>query len=307
MAISFDIDSLKGRSEKREIKRIKISNGDNILRFLPPIGPNHQNKTFRRWVLCWIMTPNSGGKSVPVVDPSCWTGKKESPFYDFLNAAKIHIDKFTAESIQRGIPVANVEEALKPINKYLQDIKPKTSFFYNAVTKSGEVGVAELKSTAHDELCKAMLRYITDYNQDPCSVLSDSEESGVWFNINREGSNRDTVYKANIAQRKIKNGAKFTYEDDQEPLPENIVQNYLNMGYDLDSLYTKNDYATCKDILMFTLKEITSRTEFALLAYVPGFEVVENQNQPALNLISNTPVVRTPEICSAEDLPDIDM
>jgi hypothetical protein len=138
--------------------------------------------------------------------------------------------------------------------KFVRDVSPKTTYLYNAADKSGTIGLLELKSTAHKKMKACMNDYIRDYNQDPTSLLSEDEDSGVWFNVKRTGDGFDTEYDVEKVQMKQKDAAgKLSFVDDRTALPEVVVQNFDQLAYDLSSVYKANSYDDLNEILQANL------------------------------------------------------
>jgi hypothetical protein len=137
--------------------------------------------------------------------------------------------------------------------KFVRDVSPKTVYLYNAADKAGTVGLLELKSTAHKDMKEKMNKYIRDYNQDPTSLNSADDDSGVWFDVTRSGEGFGTEYAVNVVQTAVKMGNKIMKEDDRSPLPEALVQNYDNLAYDLSAVYKVNSYNDLNEILQANL------------------------------------------------------
>ena len=115
----------------------------------------------------------------------------------------------------------------------------------------------ELKSTAQKKMKSEMTSYIQTYNQDPTSLNSDDTDSGVWFNITRQGVGRDTEYDVKIVQSKIKAASgKITFEDDRSPLADSIVENYDNLAYDLGGVYQVKTYDQLAEILEANMEDL---------------------------------------------------
>lgn len=272
--ISINMESLK---DKKEYVRHKINDGDNIYRILPPFGEESNGYPFRKWVVAWLLDPESGRRR-PYASPYSF-GQDACPIFDYCKAIEAKRDERAAairtKLSEKGMDEEDIKkvlkEKLKVFNDVLWNIKPKKSFFYNAANKAGEVGILELRSTAHDGMKKAMSQYIKDYNQDPTSLLSEANDSGVWFKISRSGKDADTEYKVEKNQLKVKKpGGGISWEDDQAPLPENVVENYQDMAYDLSKLYRQISYKDLKAILLANIASICDEHPELI---VEGFEV----------------------------------
>ena len=275
--ITINENSLKPR---REFKRHPIQPGHNILRILPPFGDEtvNSNYPYKRWSLAWFIDPTTGRKK-PFALPAY---KKDDPdpvsAYTKLLADKLDRVKKTAidSLINQGVDQVKAEgivrEKLVDASKLVWEIRPKQAFYYNAVNKAGEVGILELKKTAHDALKAEMYQYIKDYSQDPTSLFSEVDDSGLWFDIERVGEKGDknTEYKVKKNQTKRKNERGIlTFEDDREALPDHVVANYATQGYDVYNLYQEKTHEELYAILMFNLKDIVATVP---LARIEGFD-----------------------------------
>lgn len=260
--IQINLDSLNPKSFRKTVRH-KVTDGDNIYRFLPPFGPEANGYPYRKWNVIWgLIDPNSG-RMRPFASSSTYEG--QCPVYDYLDLLKKKLDTITDEA------------KVKKLNEFISQLRPKSVYAYNASDKSGQVGVLELKTTAHKKVIALMNKYITDYNQDPTSLNSEPSDSGVWFNISRSGKGFDTTYDASKNQTMVKDAAgEHSYKDDRSPLAENIVQNFDSVAYDLNNLYQKLSYDELKDILVANLVHASAELPELL---IPGFgvdEVVEN-------------------------------
>lgn len=257
--IQINLDSLSPKSFKKTVRH-KVQDGDNIFRFLPPFGPEANGYPYRKWNVIWgLIDPNSG-RMRPFASTSTYEG--QCPVYDYLDLLKKRVDTFQDE------------DKVKKLNDFISNLRPKSVYAYNAADKSGQVGVLELKATAHKKIITLMDKYIKEYSQDPTSLNSDPKDSGVWFNISRSGKKFDTTYDAtkNQIMQKDENGVP-SFKDDRSPLAENIVQNFDSVAYDLNTLYQKLSYDELKDVLVANLIHASSELPEVLL---PGFGLEED-------------------------------
>lgn len=259
--ININLDSLNPKAFKKTVRH-KIKDGDNIYRFLPPFGTEANGYPYRKWNVIWgLIDPNSG-RARPFASSSTYEG--QCPVYDYLDLLKQKLDTITDES------------KLKAINEFISVLRPKSVYAYNAADKSGQVGVLELKATAHKKVISLMNKYINDYSQDPTSLNSAPSDSGVWFNITRNGRGFDTSYDAAKNQTMVKDANGIpSFQDDRSPLAENIAQNFNSLGYDLNSLYQKLSYDELKDILVANIIHAAQTLPELLVA---GFGLEEAQN-----------------------------
>lgn len=263
--IKINLDSLNPKSFKKTVRH-KVQDGDNIYRFLPPFGPEANGYPYRKWNVIWgLIDPNSG-RTRPFASPSTYEG--QCPVYDYLDALKNK-----KETLKQNGQLT--EEREKALNEFISNLRPKSVYSYNASDKSGQVGVLELKTTAHKKVISLMDQYIKDYSQDPTSLNSDPTDSGLWFKISRTGKGFDTTYDAGKNQTMVKdvNGVP-SFQDDRSPLAENIVQNFDSVAYDLNNLYQKLTYDELKDILVANIVHASEELPEIL---IEGFGLEEAQ------------------------------
>jgi len=278
--ISLNMNSLK---EKKEWKRHAVNSGDNVYRILPPFGNSADGYPYRRWVLVWLTDPQTG-RLRPFSSPFSFN-QKQCPVYDYVNQLENLFKKEEARMVSSGeYSKEEIREYLKPISEILWKIKPKTTYLYNACNKSGEVGLLELKKTAHDAIKKQMMQYVTDYGQDPTSLNSDADDSGVWFKITRTGEKTDTEYSVTKNQIKYRdpNTGKISWADDQEPLSDNVVDNYEDLGYDLSTVYRQISYDELKEVLLANVEPLIN--EYPILR-IEGFDVVNKNTRSTANVV----------------------
>lgn len=243
--IKINLDSLKSR---REWKRHKVKDGHNVFRILPPFGEASNGYPYRKWQIIWGLKNPEDGRMRPYA--SSMTSEKKCPVFEFVKVLKSQAEQLKSSLQAAGVGEAELKERLSPLYKTIQDLSPKTVYVYNAADKSGEVGLLELKSTAHKKMKQEMQQYVQDYNQDPTSLNSADDDSGVWFDVIRTGVGRDTEYDVKKCQVRTKTeSGKVIFEDDRTALADSIVENYDNLGYDLTSIYQVKSYEELASIL----------------------------------------------------------
>jgi hypothetical protein len=284
--LKINLDSLKPR---KEWKRHDINPGDNVYRVLPPFSEEANGYPYRRWVIAWMADPQSGRRR-PYASPFSFS-EDRCPVSEYAKALEEKRKAAEAELIGAGASKEDLKEKLKPYSEVLWQIKPKASFLYNACNKAGEVGLLELRKTAHDELKKQMMQYVTDYGQDPTSLSSDQDDSGVWFKFRREGEGTNTEYKVVKNQSKKKTPEGLVFVDDRESLPDTVVEGYDSLGYDLQTIYKRYSYDELKEVLMMNLAEIYEKFPEAV---VPGFELEDTPSKSAVAKTEHVKVVQKP-------------
>lgn len=263
--ISINQDSLK---PKREWKRHKVKEGSNIFRFLPPFGEESNGYPYKKWMVIWGLNDPESGRMRPYAS-SITSSEKACPVMEYVDLLKKKVETKKAQLQAAGTSDAEIKEALKPLNKVISNLRPKTVFAWNAVDKAGILGLLEVKSTAQKDIKNLMRAYIKDYNQDPTSINSEDDDSGVWFDIQRTGTGFDTEYKVVKFQSMTKIEGKPVFVDDREALPENIVQNWEDQAYDLSSIYQVKTYAQLREIFLANLGNVLKDCPEAA---VPGFD-----------------------------------
>lgn len=243
--IKINTDSLKSR---REWKRHKIKDGHNIYRFMPPFGESANGYAYRKWQIIWGLANPQDGRMRPYA--SSMTSEKRCPVTELVKKMKTYSETLKLQLQASGVSEEEIKERLNVLNKLMSDLSPKTVYIYNAVDKAGELGLLELKSTAHKKLKTEMLDYIHLYNQDPTSLNSEDDDAGVWFDVIRTGIGRDTEYDVKKCQlRKKDEKGRITFADDRSPLPETVVDNFEKNAYDLSSVYQCKTYEELQEIL----------------------------------------------------------
>jgi len=266
--IKLNLDSLKSR---REWKRHKVKDGHNIFRILPPFGEASNGYPYRKWQIIWGLTDPESGRARPFA--SSMTSEKRCPVTEFVDCLKERADNMKAQLQTMGWGDEEINARMKDFNELISNLKPKTVYIYNAADKSGDVGLLELKSTAHKAMKREMNQYIQDYNQDPTSLASEDDNSGVWFDVTREGLGRDTEYDVKKCQTKVKGATgKVSFEDDRAALPEAVVENYDNLAYDLSAVYQIKTFDELQTVLEYNLPGIIELVPDADLSQEPVLE-----------------------------------
>ena len=263
--LKLNLESLK---ERKEWKRHAVNPGENIYRVLPPFGENSDGYAYKRWVIAWLSDPQTGRRR-PYSSPRSF-GEDACPVSEYVALLEKKKEKLESALKGRGASREETKEALKPFNDTLWNIKPKASYVYNACNKAGEVGLLELKKTAHDAMKKQMMQYVTDYGQDPTSLASDTEDSGVWFKVRRDGEGTDTEYSVGKNQAKKKTAEGIVWVDDRDSLPTNVMENYDSLGYELSTIYKRHSYDELRQVLLANLANLYAQYPEAR---VDGFDV----------------------------------
>lgn len=265
--ITINQDSLK---TSREWKRHQVKDGSNVYRILPPFGDVevHNNYPYRKWSIVWLTDPKSG-KRRPFASPLT-DGEENCPVKEYQDALRTFIDKKKATLEAQGMSKSAVKDALKGLHDIQWQIKVQHLYVYNACDKSGNVGLLEIKSTAQKALKKKMAEYISLYGQDPTSLNSENDDSGVWFNFTKEGSGKETTYAVDFNRERFKDeNGRLVSAEDRSPLAPNVVEGYDQLGYDLNSIYFRKKYSELRDVLLYNLSLIAEDCPEAIL---PGFE-----------------------------------
>jgi hypothetical protein len=267
--IKVNPDSFK---PKKEWKRHKVEEGNNIYRFLPPFGDSANGYPYRRWMVIWGLLDPDSGRVRPYASPI--TGnEKACPVMEYVKGLSEKAETLKSNLKAQGATDDQIKERLKSLQKVIGNLRPKGVYAWNAVDKAGKVGLLEIKSTAHKKLKALMNEYLNDYRQDPTSINSDDDDSGVWFNIKRIGKGFDTEYDAEKVQEKRKVDGRLTFVDDRSPLPESVIENWEEEAYDLSSIYQTKSYDEIKAILDANLSRIIQECPDAAL---DGYEVQES-------------------------------
>jgi len=267
--ITINTDALK--PQKNWIRH-KVNAGDNVYRILPPYGDVdvHQNVPFKKWSVVWGLVDPTSGRMRPINSPMN-SDERRCPVTEYLDLLDKQVKSLNDQYKAQGCTEDQIKESLTVVNRLLWEIKPKHGYAYNGVDKSGSVGILEIKTTAHKAMKKRMMEYINMYSQDPTSLSSDMDDSGIWFNITREGERKDTKYDVlfNTTREKDAQG-RLVSIDDRSALVANVVENYEDLGYDLHSLYKTPTYDELKATLILNINEWAKENPEVL---IPGFQM----------------------------------
>jgi hypothetical protein len=274
--IKINMDSLKTR---RDWKRFKVKDGHNIFRILPPFGEASNGYPYRKWQIIWGLLDPESGRGRPFA--SSMTSEKHCPVNEYVGQLEERAEAMKAELQTMGMSDEGIKARMKQLNELINELKPKTVYVYNAADKSGEVGLLELKSTAHKAMKREMNQYIQDYNQDPTSLNSVDDDAGVWFDITRQGLGRDTEYDVKKSQSKVKGPNGLSYIDDRSPLSDAVVENYDKLAYDLSSIYQVKTYDELRAILDANMPSIVEAVPDADLSVDPVLEFIEEEKKIA--------------------------
>lgn len=292
--IKLNLDSLKAR---KEWKRHKVKDGHNVFRIGPPVGEASNGYPYRKWQIIWGLTDPDSGRARPF--PSSMTSEKRCPVTDYANALKARAETMASQMKASGSSDEEIKVRLKDLRELISNISPKTVYVYNAIDKSGEIGLLELKSTAHKDMKEKMGKYIQDYNQDPTSLGSSDDDSGVWFDVIRQGTFYDTTYKVEKLQTLVKNGTQRNYIDDRSPLPDAVVENYDNLAYDLSSIYQTKTYDELNEILQANLPGIVEVVPDADLSVEPSIGVFSAVVAPKAAAVSRPAQAAAPKAAAS--------
>jgi len=265
--ITINQDSLK---TSREWKRHTVKDGSNIFRIMPPFGDveTHNNYPYRKWSIAWLVDPRTG-KRRPFATPLS-DGEENCPVKEYQDALKTFVEKKKATLEAGGASKSAVKEALKGLYEIQWQVKVQHLYAYNACDKSGNVGLLEIKSTAQKALKKKMSEYIKLYGQDPTSLGSAEDDSGVWFDFTKEGVGKDTTYGVDFNVERFKDDkGRLVSVEDRTSLAPNVVEGYEDQAYDLSTIYYRKNYNDLRDILLYNLALIAEDLPEAVL---PGFE-----------------------------------
>lgn len=301
--IKLNLDSLKSR---KEWKRHKVKDGHNIYRILPPFGDASNGYPYRKWQIIWGFTDPESGRARPFA--SSMTSEKRCPVTEFVYQLKDRAEDMTTALKASGASDEDVHERLKDLQELIGNLIPKTVYVYNAADKAGEVGLLELKSTAHKDMKSKMNEYINDYNQDPTSLNSADDDAGVWFDVirsNETGKFRDTKYEVKKVQTKVKaaNGA-VSFVDDRSPLPDAIVDHYDNTAYDLAAIYQTKTYAELEEILAANLPGIIEICPDADLSFEPSLDGLSAHLGSSVSVLPKTASTSRPPLKKLVDEDD---
>lgn len=304
--ITINLDSLKS---SRDWVRHKVNDGANIFRVLPPFGDPevHNNYPYRKWSIVWLQDPKSG-KRRPFATPM--TDGEKCPVQEYNDALNVYIEERKDQLKTEGYSDNDIKAELEGLRSVQWNMRLQHFYAYNACDQAGSVGILELKSTAHKAMKKAMNQYIKDYGQDPTSLNFEEDDSGVWFNISKDGKGKETEYGVTCHQTRQKMNGQIVKIDDRTALPEHVVSNYESLAYNLNSIYQRKTYDELYSMLLFNLALIAQEVPEAVL---PGYDISDVNVKAGTTILQETsedeeetPVVKTTKKSAAKVTLNVD-
>ena len=114
----------------------------------------------------------------------------------------------------------------------------------------------------------------------------------MWFDVirsNETGQFRDTKYEVKKVQTKVREASgKVSFVDDRSPLPDSVVENYDNLGYDLSAIYQTKTYEDLQQILDANLPGIIELVPDADLNVEPSLAAATAASKPAARAPAQT-------------------
>lgn len=179
-------------------KFFKIEDGDNVYRILPPLGKLADKGMWSKYYRVEWGYKNSEGRTKLFQDPRVVnreTGmvEVESAAYLRREALKKKLAEVT-EAFKAGkASKEDVMQARKMTMKYNVEAK----HHMNAVNLKGEIGLLKLGHKAKLSL-DAQIKKLRDEGVDALGL-----ENGIYFNIYRSGTGRDTIYQVSVYTEKV--------------------------------------------------------------------------------------------------------
>lgn len=176
----------------------KLEEGDNVYRILPPLGSLAEKGIwFKYYAIEWGYK-NSEGKTKLFQDPR--VVNRETGMVEVESAAHLRREalkkKFSevTEAFKAGkASKEDVVEARNMTMKYNLEKK----YHVNAVNLKGEIGLLKIGYKAMKSL-EAQIKKLRDEGIDALGM-----ENGIYFNIERSGKGRDTLYQVTVYTEKV--------------------------------------------------------------------------------------------------------
>src|ERR1035437_1444879 len=127
--IKINMDSLKAR---REWRRHKVKDGNNIFRILPPTETSN-GYPYKKWQIIWGLQDPESGRARPFA--SSMTSEKRCPVTEYVQELKKKAEGLKSQLATAGVSEEDSKERLSPLNKLISDINPKTIYIYNAADR----------------------------------------------------------------------------------------------------------------------------------------------------------------------------
>lgn len=227
-------------SETTFAKRIKLQDGDNIFRIIPPIK---SCEGAGKW---WAYgqqhfgyskpNPKPGGNDIPA-PWACSESKdrrtgmivNECPECRLIRSQKELLADREAQAKVNKLSEADTEALVAPIKAWLSSHNLDKKYYVNVKTSAGEFGMLPLPYSAWNDL-KARIEEARIEGLDPIEA-----DSGLWFCVKRTGKGFGTEYTAHFVTDVITldGGIKATVKR-KAPLSEQDYEKALKECGDLE-------------------------------------------------------------------------
>lgn len=217
-------------------KFFKIEDGDNVYRILPPLGNLADKGMWSKYYRVEWGYKNSEGRTKLFQD--CRQTNRETGMVEIESAA--HLKR---EQLKQNL--AKVSEDFKAGKATKEDVidarrltmkfNVESKHHVNAVNLKGEIGLLKLGHRAKLSL-DAQIKKLKDEGVDALGI-----ENGVYFNIYRSGTGRDTVYQVSIYTEKVEanvNGERQLIEKRKtHTMDEAFISRLDSEAFELDDMY----------------------------------------------------------------------
>ena len=241
-------------SQSRNIENHSVKPGDNIFRIMPPFGTGHNGLPFAEVYLHWLSDP--AGKNRPLL-----CSKKSERFCPICQSANEVYKEGEAvarefkDSEGRVNRKAMPEEVGKKYDGLMENfraLKAQHSFLYNAMDTSNTIKILRLPKTAAEDLGRKIVEVINTMGFNPLSL-----KNGLFFNIKQisTGPKKFNVkYEVETVKKTTKEGNSFVQRVEPSSVPDNVIENFEKLAFDVHTLYPIHTAQELKRVLMGDVK-----------------------------------------------------
>jgi len=225
-------------SKRTSVKWLKLKDGANVFRILPPIGSLAERGVWARYLKIEWGYKDTKGIHKPFQDCRVVNGKTK--MIEVESYAHLHREELKAEKTR----IIDAFKAGKATKDQLQEINDKvmafnqdSKFYVNVIGSDGQMGVLKVPYKAKQAL-DAEIKKLNAAGVDPLSV-----EDGRFFNFFRSGEKLETQYQVTVYKERVETKEYGMVEKDiVHKLTSDIVNRLqtevLDLA-DLDKMYPK--------------------------------------------------------------------
>lgn len=255
--MGFAKPNYENNSNTTFAKRIKLADGDNIFRVVPPIKSCEAKGQWYQYGQQHfgynIPNPKAGEKDIPA-PWGCDESKdrrtgmivNECPECKQIRRQKENLADLEAKAKAGKYSEADTEALLAPVKAWLETHNLDKKYYVNVKMQSGDFGMMGLPYTAYKALC-GRIDEARAQGLDPIDAAS-----GLWFNVKKTGKKFNTEYSCDFVNDTVK--------------LDNGMRAEVKRAAPLSDADYEEALKSCGDLILDPIRKITLDQKLALVA-----------------------------------------